>query len=93
MAKLERGRWTGTVDVTLPDIDSVLLVRLHNVLFIKEVKKKTLVGKIGEELSQKLLTSWDDSYFSKSKLKSAKKIFIYIILLKVCVLKEKYNCC
>ena len=46
MAKLERGRWTGTVDVTLPDIDSVLQVRLQNVLFIKEVKKKTLVGKI-----------------------------------------------
>ena len=74
------GRWSDAVDVTLPDIDFVVWLRLQNMLSIWVDEEAILVGKttwgdrkLEDNASRKLLTSSDDSYLSRSILKLPNK--------------------
>ena len=74
------GRWSDTIDVRLPDTDFVVWVRLQNMLSIRVDEEEILVDKIvwgdrklEDSVSRKLLTSSDDSYLSRSILKSPNK--------------------
>ena len=78
----------------MPDNDFVVRVRLDNMLSIRVSKEDILVGKIiwadrklEDSVSRKLLTSSDESYLNRLILKSANKIFVEKILLKVCVIR------
>ena len=75
------GRWSDTVDVRLPDTDFVVWIRLQNTLSLTKVDEEEILvdkiiwgdRKLEDSVSRKLWTSLDDSYLSRSILKSPNK--------------------
>ena len=78
--KINCGRWSENVDVTLPDSISSKEVEFEKILSIKVDVLETLVGKnirgnkkLELTVSIKLFTESEISYFNKSMLKSPRR--------------------
>ena len=78
--KINCGRWSENVDVTLPDSISSKEVEFEKILSIKVDVLEILVGKnirgnkkLELRVSIKLFTESEISYFNKSMLKSSRR--------------------
>ena len=94
--KINCGRWSENVDVTLPDSISSKEVEFEKILSIKVDVLETLVGKnmrgnkkLELTVSIKLFTESEISYFNKSMLKSPRRKFFWMILFAISLVKEK----